>query len=117
MRQDDVLYLFTTTYAKNSYGVPVPTNTKQEVFCELLSITRQEFFNAGLNGFKPSYAFRMFAGDYEGQSIVEYRGQTYSVYRTYLDGDYIELYVELKGGTNGQEGDSGQSGGSDPGDP
>ena len=49
-----------------------------------------------------------------GETIVEYDGQTYSVYRSYeTDDDYIELYVERKGGTNGKESNSGQSGSGD----
>ena len=44
----------------------------------------------------------MFAADYAGESVIEYEGKTYAVYRTYrTDADYIELYVERKGGTNG----------------
>ena len=47
----------------------------------------------------------MFFGDYSGESVVEYNGGTYSVYRTYLrKTDIIELYVERKGGTNGIQG-------------
>jgi hypothetical protein len=43
----------------------------------------------------------MFNGDYCGESIVEYEGYTYSVYRTFKRRtDTIELYVERKGGTN-----------------
>lgn len=44
----------------------------------------------------------MFVGDYNGEKLVEYNGETYAVYRTYLaKNDTIELYVERKGGTNG----------------
>ena len=40
----------------------------------------------------------------EDEEIVEYNGKTYSVYRTYLKrSDQIELYVERKGGTNGEK--------------
>ena len=44
----------------------------------------------------------MFRYDYNGEPIVEYNGQRYSIYRTYIGkNDMIELYVERKGGTNG----------------
>ena len=44
----------------------------------------------------------MFAGDYEDESIIEYNGKRYAVYRTFFSKtDTIELYVERKGGTNG----------------
>lgn len=104
---NDVLYLYQTTYTKDKYGQDVPTNTKAEVFCDVHSISRQEFFNAGRNGLNPQYVFSIFKGEYAGERVVEYNGQTYSVYRTYeTDSDYIELYVERKGGTNGQRAES-----------
>ena len=69
------------------------------------SVTRSEFYEAGRNGLNPEYRFTMFFGDYSGESVVEYNGDTYSVYRTYLrKTDIIELYVERKGGTNGIQG-------------
>jgi hypothetical protein len=44
----------------------------------------------------------MFFGDYNGERIVEYKGERFSIYRTYhAKTDTIELYAERKGGTNG----------------
>ena len=107
---NDVLKLFTTTYTNDKYGVPKPVNEAVEVFCERKSVTRSEFFNAGRNGLNPEYVFTVFKGDYNGETVLEYDGKTYSVYRTYeTDDDYIELYVQRKGGTNGAKSDSGQS--------
>ena len=104
---NDTLYLLTTTYTQDKYGVPKPTNVKNEVFCDKESISRAEFFNAGRNGLNPQFVFKVFKGDYQGESLCEYDGLTYSIYRTYeTDDDYIELYVERKGGTNGQENNS-----------
>lgn len=115
---DDVLKLFTTTYTNDKYGVPRATQVENEVFCERKSVTRNEFFQAGRNGLNPEYVFSVFKGDYQGESVCEYDGKTYSIYRTYeTDDDYIELYVERKGGTNGQEGNSGQSAGGNQQDP
>ena len=48
--------------------------------------------------------FTVVAGDYSGESLCEYRGKTYSIYRTYINNaDYIELYVQREGGSNGKE--------------
>lgn len=104
---NDTLNLFTTTYTNNQYGVPVATQEKHEVFCERHSVSRSEFFNAGRNGLNPQFVFTVFKGDYQGETVCEYDGAAYSIYRTYeTDDDYIELYVERKGGTNGQKSDS-----------
>ena len=86
---------------QDEYGRWVATPTAKEVFCQVDSITRAEFFDGGRNGLNPELKFTMFFGDYNGESVVEYAGNTYSVYRTYLRRtDIIELYVERKGGTN-----------------
>lgn len=103
---NDVLTLISDVWVKNKYGVeqPSPEPTRKEVFCECHSINRNEFFEAGRNGLNPQFEFTMFAGDYNGETLVEYRGQSYAVYRTYkTDDDYIELYVERRGGTNGAQ--------------
>ena len=94
---DDTLFLLQTTYEKDKYGQDIPLNTEREVFCKVGSVSRSEFFNAGRNGLNPQFTFTVFKGEYQGQS--------YAIYRTYMtDDDYIELYVERKGGTNGEEG-------------
>lgn len=104
---NDVLKLLTTRYTTDKYGQSLPMYVKHEVYCERHSISRSEFFNAGRNGLNPQFVFTVFKGDYMGETVCEYEGQSYSIYRTYeTDSDYIELYVERKGGTNGEEGNS-----------
>lgn len=103
---DDVLQLIGQSYEKDPYGVEKPTNKPpREVFVQVGSVTRREFFDAGRNGLNPEFVFTLFNGDYQGESVCAYRGQSYAIYRTYRvpDSDYIELYVERKGGTNGKE--------------
>lgn len=100
---DDVISLISETETRDAYGVWIPAGTKTEKLCRVESITRQEFYNAGRNGLNPSFKFIIFAGDYNGETACEYRGNRYSIYRTYTqpDSDDLELYVERKGGTNG----------------
>lgn len=102
---DSVIDLISTTYVKDKYGVQQPSDTSREVYCGVGSITRAEFASAGRNGLNPAYMFTVFAADYQGEQTVRYDGDAYSVYRTYKrpDDDYIEIYVERKGGTNGPQ--------------
>ena len=73
----------------------------RQVFCQVDSVSREEFFEAGRNGLNPEYRFTMFAPDYQGEEVVEYNGLRYGIYRTYQPRtDIIELYVQRKGGTN-----------------
>lgn len=99
---DSVIKLIASTTVKDEFGVDIPVKTARDVFCKVRSASRAEFFDGGRNGLNPEYQITMFAADYAGESVIEYEGKTYAVYRTYrTDSDYIELYVERKGGTNG----------------
>jgi len=103
MDRSTPIMLLSTTKAQNAYGVWVESPTSRMVFCQVDSVTRAEFFDGGRNGLNPEYRMTMFFGDYNGEKLLSYNGQTYSVYRTYQGkNDTIELYVERKGGTNGK---------------
>lgn len=104
MDRSNVITLVSTSQTQDAFGVWRQTETKRDVFCQVDSVTRAEFFEAGRSGLNPEFRFTLFAGDYNGESIVIFNGKAYSVYRTYhARTDEIELYVERKGGTNGKE--------------
>ena len=104
MDRSNVINLKKETYEKDQYGVTVKSLSSRQVFCQVDSVTMSEFFEGGRNGLNPEYRFTMFYGDYNGEKIIEYNGNTYGVYRVYRNRtDTIELYVERKGGTNGKE--------------
>ena len=102
MDRSTVITLLAETTTKNDYGVRETTYTERDVYAQLNSITRAEFYEAGRNGLNPEFMFSMFAGDYQGERVVKYNGETYSVYRTYFARtDTVELYVQREGGTIG----------------
>ena len=112
-RMDSVIYLVDENLERDVTGVmKKKATTKRRVFCDVRSVGANEFFEGGRNGLNPEYKVVMFAGDYNGERTVEYDGQQYGVYRTYkgeqatryrtLGVDYMELYLERKGGTNGK---------------
>lgn len=85
---------------EQSEDITFPQNWR-EVYCDVESVSQSEFFEGGRNGLNPAYKFTMFAYDYQGERTLEYKGQRYGIYRTYLrKNDQIELYAERKGGTN-----------------
>jgi len=109
MDRSDVINLYSDTITYNAYGVAVKTRTAKQVFCAVNSVTRTEFFDAGRAGLNPEYQITMFAGDYDGETVVGFKGRLYSVYRTYhAKTDVIELYVERQGGTDGTVVDNGE---------
>lgn len=102
MDRSDVITLISLTKSQDDYGVWREAEARHDVFCNVGSVTRAEFFDGGRNGLNPAYVFTMFFGDYNGERIVEYKGERFSIYRTYhARTDTIELYAERKGGTNG----------------
>lgn len=103
MDRSDVITLVSVVKTQDDYGVWRETETKRDIFCQVDSVTRSEFFEGGRNGLNPQFRFTCFFGDYQDEQIVIYNGKTYSVYRTYIGrNDTIELYVERKGGTVGK---------------
>ncbi len=104
MDRSEVITLLSTTKTQNEFGVWVETPTNRDVFCQVDSVTRSEFFEGGRNGLNPQFRMTMFAGDYQEETMLAYKGKTYGIYRTYYGkNDTVELYVERKGGTNGKE--------------
>lgn len=102
MDRSEVITLVKETQVKNDFGVYEPVSETRDVFCQVRSITRSEFFDAGRNGLNPEFEFDVFFGDYEGERTVIYKDQRYAVYRTYqARTDVLELYVQREGGTNG----------------
>lgn len=101
MDRSQILTLITESYTQDANGVRQKTTTERDVFCQVDSVTRDEFFEAGRNGLNPEFRFGVFFGDYNGERTVRYNGNTYGIYRVYHDRtDNIELYAERKGGTN-----------------
>ena len=101
INRSDVAFLISETFSQNNYGVYERTTEKRRVFVDVSSVNSQEWFEGGRNGLNPQYRFTMFAHDYEGEQIIEYRDIQYTVYRTYLrKGDLIELYTEKRKGND-----------------
>ena len=103
MDRSDIINLIATTKTQDSKGVWRKSETSRQVFCKTESVTGSEFFEGGRNGLNPAFRFIVFFDDYEGEEIVEYKGQRYAIYRTYhAKTDALELYAERQGGVNGQ---------------
>lgn len=91
-----IITLIAQTFSIDQYGNEVVTTQDTDVFAEVDSVSQSEFFAAQDTELKPEYKFTVFFGNYNGQSLVEYEDEIYSVYRTYRTGDNLELYVERK---------------------
>ena len=102
MDRSSIITLIGYSKEQDENGVWRTTSKERQVYCQVDSVTRSEFFEGGRNGLNPEYRFTLFAYDYHGEDTVKYAGRAYGVYRTYHGrDDTIELYAERKGGTNG----------------
>ena len=93
--------LLAETRTQDSIGQFVTTDTPRQVFGQITSVSADEFFEGGRNGFKPEYRITMFAYDYQDERRCLIGGTEYSVYRVYRGRtDKIELYLEKRAGNN-----------------
>ena len=102
MNKAITLDLITKTYTTDTMGQKIATEKTETVFATLQSISRAEwtsYSSTGRSGLVPAYMATVFMGDYNGQSIAEYNGERYGIYRTYeRDDELVELYLEKKAG-------------------
>lgn len=111
--RNDVITLIGEKFSQDNLGIwQEPEETGRDVFAEVRSASRAEFFKAAQIGNRCSYVFLVFSLDYEGESIVQWNGRRYSIYRTFqnIAEDVVELYAEERAGvTNGGKQAEGQS--------
>ena len=99
MNQAAKITLITTEYAQDDLGEWTETRTESTVFAYVSSVTMSEFYEAGLQGFKPEFRFTVWMSEYDEQEVLEYNDKVYTIYRTYMrDDGRIELYVTEKKG-------------------
>lgn len=86
---DGVIALVAKTRQTDAYGRQQPAETTREVFAQIDSVSRAEYFAAGQNGLNPEYRFTVFSGEYNGEREADYNGVRYSIYRTYQPSAYV----------------------------
>lgn len=99
MDRSSVIYLLTTTYEQDEFGIFEEETTQKLVYAQVESVTGAEWFEGGRNGLNPEYRFTMFAPDYSGEQVLIYDDVQYTIYRTYrTKNETIELYAEKRKG-------------------
>ncbi len=95
MVRADVIGLISET--RSAHGVHESiTETVREVYAEIRSVTRNEFYNALNAGVRPEYVFkRALDADYQNEHFLKYQNQRFRIVRTYLTRDGgIEITAE-----------------------
>ena len=93
---NDILTLISKAITVDAYGREVVQESTREVYCRVDSITQTEFYAAANTELNPEYRITIFFFFFVNENVCELQGVRYAIYRTYRDGDDLELYVERK---------------------
>jgi SPP1 family predicted phage head-tail adaptor len=94
---DDVCNLLSqVTIGADDLGQPIIEEKAFMIFCSKLSITRAEHATAGQLGHKPEIVLIVDSDSYDEEKRLEYRGQKYNIYKSYLRFDgFTEIFCEV----------------------
>jgi hypothetical protein len=107
MDRSGIANLIAETWTTDALGVPTKKETARQVFVAVDSVSHEEWFNGARMGLNPEIRFRMFQHDYAGENVIEYEGNRYAIYRTFIGrNDEIELYAQRKQGDVKNAGDN-----------
>lgn len=96
---DNIIFLISKAYEEDEIGQQIPISTQRGIYCTIEDIKQNEFYNAGLSGFKPELSAVVFTFEYFGESEAVIDEEHYSIYRTYSRKDgRTELYLTKKVG-------------------
>ena len=120
MRWNETCALVAKSYAPDSEGVPQPTDTKTEVFCNPFSVGANTWSSMYEIGISEVAEIEVRTCDYEGQRDAYYRDKWYSVEVVTEHGDFTRLVMrhqqsdsddsEQQGQTGEEEGGTGETG-------
>lgn len=84
---DDVITLIQeVVIGHDAEGNELIDSTERELFCRVYGVNRNEFYQAAAVRLKPEITVRLSeAEDYYGEKTARYRGEYYSIIRTYRD--------------------------------
>lgn len=103
MRYREMANLITVTAGTDADGYPLdPVETAKEVFVDVRTVRRAEFYEAMRTGLALTISFGIRACDYSGEKLVDYDGMRYQVARVYTkDGEFMELNCSETGSRKG----------------
>ena len=89
----DVIELVRRVVTYDDIGAPIEKEIINRTYCEVKSITQNEYYKAKEQRINVKYCLVIKAFDYNGEAYAYYKGTRYNVVRTYATGDSMELYL------------------------
>ncbi len=101
MYKQTPIYLVDQTYSENDAAIISEQPTERMVLADVVSVSLSEWSEGSRIGLNPEIRFTMFYPDYQGEEILKYNGNYYTIYRTYIGRNAtIDLYCERRHGTD-----------------
>lgn len=92
---NDEVGLISITISNDSLGNQIETKNTDVILCKKKSVSQAEFYNAAINGIKPSLSLVVHAYEYDDQRKIVFLGEEFNVIRTYEESfEEIELICE-----------------------
>lgn len=82
----DIITLRAIAHDADTDGYSTDTNTGTNVFANVKSVGRNEFYGAMANGIKVDILFEIHVEDWGNQTQVEYSSKVYDILKSYQKG-------------------------------
>lgn len=102
MYDNEITLVSRSPSGRDPRGQVIYTETTATILCEVVPLSRDEYFRGAQIGLNAEFEFRINPCEYNGEKIVEFEGRRFSIYRTYQSApDTLEIYAEYTPGANG----------------
>ena len=93
-----------STYSYDKYGNETAETADKTVYGTLKSIGSREYLDARQLNLRPECVSEIYTVEYNGAKTVEIKGKVLAVYRTYIKGERLEMYLAERTGDNDERG-------------
>ena len=91
MRHNDVVLLLSKKVEYDELGNAIETVNERMVYANEMSVSMQEFYEAGKQGIRPEKQFEIYSFEYQGESKLKHNNKDYEIIRTQTKGDKTRL--------------------------
>lgn len=91
MRHSDVVCLLSKKVEYDELGNAFETVNERMVYANEMSVSMQEFYEAGKQGIRPEKQFEIYSFEYQGESKLKHNNKDYEIIRTQTKGDKTRL--------------------------
>lgn len=92
-----IIKLIEETVSYDDLGVAHTEQSYHYAYAEIGSIGAKEYWaSTGDHTVKPEARAKVFRYDYHGEKHCEIEGTQYHIYRSFIEGDFVSLYLEKR---------------------